>query len=179
MIDWITVCSANVSKRVAGDIKPNSIVSILGKNCMSATGRRWHWDSMSRRTSKLLPLEFDDIDNEWEVGIGRGAPLILPQRLHIQRIIRFAQETEGTMLLHCWAGISRSGAAAVISAVARGHPFEEATDLIPQFSLSPNPRMIQLADDELELGGLLVDAVNLAEHRAYGSSIYRSSYDRR
>jgi predicted protein tyrosine phosphatase len=179
MIDWITVCSANASKRIADEIKPDSIVSILGKNCMGTSARWWHRESMSKRTPRLLSLEFDDIDNEWEIGLGRNAPLILPEKRHVQKIIEFARNTEGTMLLHCWAGISRSGAAAVISAVARGHSIEEAVSLIPEFSLSPNPRMIDLADEELGLNGDLIAAVNLAEHRAYGSSIYKSGYDRR
>jgi predicted protein tyrosine phosphatase len=179
MTDWITVCSANAVKKVADEIKPSSIVSIVGRNCMGNSSRDWLRTSLSKRTPKLLPLNFDDIDNDGEIGLGRRAPLILPQRYHVQKLIKFSQETYGSMLLHCWAGISRSGAAAIIAAISRGHSVDESMWLIPKFSLSPNPRMIQFADEELGLNGELITAVKETEDNIYGSSIYKSGYEGR
>lgn len=179
MIGWIEICSANAAKRMADEMKPDSIVSIVGKNCMGLSSMNWLRTSLSKRTPRLLPLNFDDIDNEGEIGLGRNAPLTLPERYHVQKLIEFSRNTEGTMLLHCWAGISRSGAAAIIAAIARGHSVDESMFLIKEFSLSPNPRMIQFADEELGLNGELIQAVKETEDNIYGSSIYKSGYERR
>ena len=67
------------------------------------------------------------------------------------------------LLIHCWAGISRSCAAAYILACDRnpGHEQEIAVDLRRRAPFAtPNRLMVQLADDMLVRGGRMVDAID-------------------
>jgi predicted protein tyrosine phosphatase len=92
----------------------------------------------------------------------------LPASVHLETLIDFAHRTaqsgQGeTLLIHCWAGISRSTAAAYITAAS----------LLPQFSehalalhlraasptASPNRLMIELADALLQREGRMIAAI--------------------
>jgi predicted protein tyrosine phosphatase len=88
---------------------------------------------------------------------------ILPQSQHIQTLIDFIHgwKRNDPLLLHCFAGVSRSSAAALITLVtlAPGREDEAARALRcagPHFS--PNRLMIQLADDILGTRGRLLAA---------------------
>ncbi len=75
------------------------------------------------------------------------------------------------MLVHCWAGISRSSATAFILACERAPDASEReiaqTLRRASVAASPNPLMVQLADDMLSRGGRMVNAV-----RAIGPGTY-------
>jgi predicted protein tyrosine phosphatase len=67
------------------------------------------------------------------------------------------------LLIHCWAGISRSCAAAYILACDRnpGHEHEIAADLRRRAPFAtPNRLMVRLADDMLVRRGRMVDAID-------------------
>jgi predicted protein tyrosine phosphatase len=103
-----------------------------------------------------LRLLFSDVNEE----IGGPAPG------DVRRLIRAAEslaERSGRVVIHCQAGISRSTAAAVIVyAVLLGEGCEEeamARVLAAQELARPNRRMIALADEMLQRGGRLIDAV--------------------
>jgi predicted protein tyrosine phosphatase len=81
----------------------------------------------------------------------------------VQRLIEFAKElhgSQGRVLIHCEAGVSRSSAAAlIVYACLLGPGFErEAMErVLRQRPVArPNRRMVELADNLLERGGRLV-----------------------
>ena len=103
-----------------------------------------------------LVLEFHDI-------ISPQAGLRAVQPADIAAIIAFAQGWDGTapLLVHCWAGISRSTAAAYIIVCLLGADEHAAAQALraaaPQ--ATPNARMIALADAQLGCAGRMVGAI--------------------
>ena len=87
---------------------------------------------------------------------------IHPRESHIRELIDFLAgwQAETPLLVHCYAGISRSSAVALIARVVKsGKPLDSATALrraAPQ--AKPNSLIVALADDTLNLGGSLIDA---------------------
>lgn len=108
--------------------------------------------------SQHLVLRFNDISGPTE-------GLTEPSRADIEKLIAFASTWHGPapFLVHCWAGISRSPAAAYIIACARGADGEEQKQApalrhaSPQ--ATPNPLMIALADDILNRSGRMIQAI--------------------
>jgi predicted protein tyrosine phosphatase len=92
--------------------------------------------------------------------------LIHPTADHIEQILAFAQEWDhqGPLVVHCWAGISRSTAAAFITLCAlnedglEGQIARALRDVSK--TATPNPLMVALADDYLGRRGRMVDAIN-------------------
>jgi predicted protein tyrosine phosphatase len=66
----------------------------------------------------------------------------------------------GSLLVHCWAGVSRSTATALIAHVMKtDDPLRAATALrLAAPYAFPNRRIIALADEVLGLNGALIDA---------------------
>jgi predicted protein tyrosine phosphatase len=67
------------------------------------------------------------------------------------------------MLVHCWAGVSRSTASAFIVACDR-NPDADETAIAAALrkagpGATPNPLIVRLADDVMGRGGRMVDAV--------------------
>ena len=90
--------------------------------------------------------------------------LIMPDAALIDSVLDFgrARADEAPLLIHCWAGISRSSAAAYILACDR-HPgreseIAEALRARAPFA-TPNRLMVALADDLLGCNGAMVDAI--------------------
>lgn len=91
--------------------------------------------------------------------------LIAPQESHVLQIIDFARtwDQSSPLLIHCWMGVSRSPAAALIAALAV-HPRQDDVDLTERLRLAspfatPNARLVEIADDVLGRNGNLVRAV--------------------
>lgn len=88
-----------------------------------------------------------------------------PEERHITRLIDFAAswDRSSPLLIHCWMGISRSTAAAYITAMALDPSLDEdlfASELRRQSpSATPNRRLIALADDVLKRDGRMVSAI--------------------
>ncbi|MEM8769227.1 MAG: protein tyrosine phosphatase [Pseudomonadota bacterium] len=88
---------------------------------------------------------------------------VLPEREHVEALVRFIDAwspEEGALLTHCYAGVSRSTAAALIAAAMKtGDPHWSALRLrAASPHAAPNRRIISLADDVLGLGGRLREA---------------------
>ena len=90
---------------------------------------------------------------------------VLPAAEHIGQLLAFvhAWTRESPLVLHCWAGISRSTAAAYIAACALA-PERDETEFAQALreaspSATPNPRFIALADDLLGRRGRMIDAI--------------------
>ena len=106
-----------------------------------------------------LKLTFHDIITPAE---GFTAPA--PE--DVETLIRFLDgwTRDNPMLIHCWAGISRSTAAA-FTAMCHYHPDKDELRLAQQLRTlshvaTPNRRMVAFADDILNRRGRMVDAVD-------------------
>lgn len=107
---------------------------------------------------KGLSLIFNDI-----VELREG--LVMPEKRHVEELLEFAEtwDREKPLLIHCYAGISRSTASAYIMALALNPELDEAVlakklrALSP--SATPNIRLIELADQILGRKGRMVEAI--------------------
>ena len=91
--------------------------------------------------------------------------LTAPDRDMMQAVLDFGREGERRrpLLIHCWAGISRSSAAAFAIACDRNPRFERdiATELRRRApSATPNGLMVRLADDLLQRDGRMIEAID-------------------
>ena len=91
--------------------------------------------------------------------------LIAPDETHVSRIIDFAAswDQQAPLLIHCWMGVSRSPAAALIAALSIA-PDQDDGVLVQRLRAAapfatPNARIIEIGDKLLGRGGRLVDAV--------------------
>ena len=87
-----------------------------------------------------------------------------PSDLDVARLLAFASEWDGArpMLVHCWAGVSRSTAAAYAIACARSRrPELELALALREASpgATPNPLIVALADARLGRGGRMIEAM--------------------
>ncbi|MGD9920877.1 MAG: tyrosine phosphatase family protein [Pseudorhodoplanes sp.] len=112
-----------------------------------------------------LLLDMDDI-----VTIMNG--YVHPSEVHVEKLIDFVTSWDrGTpIVVHCYAGISRSTAGAFITACALNPKRDEASIARAIRSVSPsaqpNIRLVSLADDILGRGGRMTSAI-----RAIGPGI--------
>jgi predicted protein tyrosine phosphatase len=91
--------------------------------------------------------------------------LVAPDRDIMQAILDFGRNAalQRALLIHCWAGISRSSAAAFAIACDRNPGFERdiASELRRRSpSATPNRLMVRLADDLLERDGRMIEAID-------------------
>ncbi|MCE7028966.1 tyrosine phosphatase family protein [Jiella avicenniae] len=105
-----------------------------------------------------LFLGFNDIAEEM-------AGFVAPSRDHLDQLIAFGSRwsRDRPLAIHCFAGISRSTAAAYILAIAINPDLDEAA-LANELrrrspSATPNPRLVALADEKLGRGGRMVAAI--------------------
>ncbi|MGH6859354.1 MAG: tyrosine phosphatase family protein [Phyllobacterium sp.] len=91
--------------------------------------------------------------------------MVHPSADHIEQFLAFARRWDRTapLLIHCYAGISRSTAGAYITALALNPALKEA-ELARTLrrnapSATPNSRLVALADDLLGRQGRMVDAI--------------------
>lgn len=105
-----------------------------------------------------LFLGFNDITEPAE-------GMIPPGEDHVRRLIGFVEgwDRAAPMVIHCWAGISRSTAGAYISMCAL-HPDLEEDELAREIrrlspSATPNIRLVRFADGILGRDGRMVAAI--------------------
>lgn len=109
-------------------------------------------------SARWLSLTFHDI-----ASAGPGlTPVSVEQ---VQDLLTFARAWDGRspMLIHCWAGVSRSPAAAYVVACARSEPgleqvWADRLRTAAPFA-TPNLRMVELADDILSREGRMTEAI--------------------
>jgi predicted protein tyrosine phosphatase len=90
---------------------------------------------------------------------------VLAGAKHMEQLLAFVRTwgRESPLVLHCWAGISRSTAGAYIAACALAPEWDETSialalrEAAP--SATPNARFVALADDILGRRGRMVDAI--------------------
>lgn len=102
-----------------------------------------------------LRLEFDDVSK-----MSDGATLASP--VDIENVIRFCHRIDGPVLIHCYAGISRSAAVACILVAMKLGPGREDEALhevhVVKPSVYPNKHILNLADQLLDRRGKLLQA---------------------
>jgi predicted protein tyrosine phosphatase len=90
---------------------------------------------------------------------------VMPGTAHVDTLLRFAADWDGAapLLIHCYAGVSRSTAAAFVLACALQPEADEATLACALRSASPtatpNPRIVALADAMLDRRDRMIAAV--------------------
>ena len=92
---------------------------------------------------------------------------IAPSEADVTAVIAFARrwDRKAPLLIHCFAGISRSTAAAYITACAL-HPELDEADIADRLraaspTATPNPLMILIADRMLDRDGRMRDAITM------------------
>lgn len=119
-------------------------------------------------------------------GLEEGEMLGIPRKEHLQAMFQFADSVpEEPLLVHCWAGVSRSTAVALALIVRGmyldGYTQEEITGQAPELLLAirpqaaPNPLMLELGlseflnpEDARQLMVALVNHPVLLENRFNG-----------
>jgi predicted protein tyrosine phosphatase len=91
--------------------------------------------------------------------------LIAPQETHVAQIIEFARtwDQASPLIVHCWMGVSRSPAAAMIASLAV-EPDDDDDALAQRLRAAspfatPNMRLVEIGDAMLQRGGRFVKAV--------------------
>ena len=88
-----------------------------------------------------------------------------PARDHVERLLAFSRDwdAEEPLLIHCWAGISRSMASAytvLCDRLGPGREVEIAMAIRRRAShANPNPLLVRHADEALGRGGRMIDAL--------------------
>ena len=100
--------------------------------------------------------------------------MIPPDEQLVRDLLAFGGQWTGDapMLIHCWAGISRSTASAFVLACERNPQADERQMALVMRRAarhaSPNRRIIALADDIMGRGGRMADAVAAMGDYDYG-----------
>lgn len=91
--------------------------------------------------------------------------LVLPGEAHVSSLLDFVQgwDKAAPLVIHCWAGISRSTAGAFITACALTPDADEA-ELASVLrarapSATPNARLVAIADRMLARDGRMIEAI--------------------
>ena len=131
--------------------RPSHLVTLLSPEHMIETP-----DGID--PARHLRLAVNDVANVW-------AAEMPPEPHHVDKLLSFGRTWNGEapMLVHCWAGISRSMAAAYILLNDRMGPgFEEKIALRMRMLAPhafPNPLLVSYADETLGRKGRMIDAV--------------------
>ncbi|WP_105437248.1 tyrosine phosphatase family protein [Neorhizobium sp. T25_13] len=100
-----------------------------------------------------------------DIGFAGTGGLIAPSEAHVESLIGFVRDWDqaAPIVIHCWMGVSRSPAAAVI-AVLSLHPEEDDFALAARLRsvaphATPNTRLIEIGDRLLARNGRLIAAI--------------------
>ncbi len=114
-------------------------------------------------TDRRLRLVFNDVNiSEMDYSYDH------PQKHHVEKLIQFAKDIkniDGALLCHCYAGISRSTAASLITLTVwlgiENIDYACAYVKNARSQACPNDIMLRYADEILQLDGKLVSRRNL------------------
>jgi predicted protein tyrosine phosphatase len=148
----LIVCPLSQVLTVIATRRPSHLITLLDPESLIPTPHPLAAD-------RHLRLGVNDIA---EPSIGH----ICPDEALVRRILDFGAGWDAAqpMLVHCWAGISRSTATAFLLACERNPETDEAEIASALRDASrhahPNRRIVALADDVMGRGGRMVDAVD-------------------
>jgi predicted protein tyrosine phosphatase len=146
----IIVCPLSYVDAVVAQRRPSHLVTLLDPDHFIDTPG-------GIEAARHLRVGIHDICEAYE-------GYLCPEEAHVTRLVEFARDWTGDapLLVHCWAGISRSTAAAFTLACERNPGVDER--LIARRlreasrTATPNRRIVALADDMLGRRGRMVDA---------------------
>ncbi len=135
---------------------------------VARTGARHIVSLVNAGTPMRLPAGFDSAGHLFLAMNDIVAPLAgmtAPGHAHVAAYMEYLEDwaRSGPLVIHCFAGISRSTAAAYI-AVAMLEPSRDEAELALELrarapSATPNARLVALADDVLGRNGRMVRAI--------------------
>lgn len=147
----IVVCPLNAVNHVIEKYNPSHLVTLLNVDMMIDT-------PSGLRTGSHLKLSMNDID-------APADGLVAANEDQIRSLIDFIDSWDRTssFAIHCWAGISRSTAAAFVT-LCRLHPNRDENEIAAQLRASapfatPNRLIVHLADEALGRQGRMYDAI--------------------
>ena len=146
----IYVCPLSQVHAAIRKLTPSHLVSLLDPKSMIETP-----PGIVR--GRHLRLSVNDIAEPRE-------GLVLPGESHIREILDFVDgwDQRAPLLIHCWAGISRSTATAYIALchLNQGQEYDAAKKMrAAARHAQPNRRLVALADTLMGRGGRMIDAV--------------------
>lgn len=155
----IYVCPLATVPDAIRTVRPSHLVSLLDPESMIDTPQ-------GIACERHLRLGINDIAEPYE-------DLVVPETRHVAELLTFVRSwgQDAPLLIHCWAGISRSTAAAFIAlcALNKNYPEDELARLVRRRGAHayPNKLLVKLADDMLGRKGRMraaVEALGTAPH---------------
>lgn len=147
----LIICSLASLPDVVAQRQPSHLITLLGPD--------WMIDELDEiGPGRHLRITVDDIHEPMP-------GLIAPEAGDVERALAFARAWDGDapMVVHCFAGVSRSSATALAIACERnpGTPEHEIALLLRRLAphAFPNRRITAIADQLLGRRGRLIDAV--------------------
>jgi predicted protein tyrosine phosphatase len=146
----IIVCPLSHVPSLILERRPSHLITLLSPSEMIETPK-------GMRPERHLRIGVNDIAE-----ITEG--LVAPDAAMVERILAFGKGWSGAspLLIHCWAGISRSTATAFMLMCDHNPqtPEAEIAKALREASVhaTPNLRFVALADDLLGRGGRMLDA---------------------
>jgi Predicted protein tyrosine phosphatase len=148
----ILVSPLSAVPAVIRDHKPSHIITLLSPEYMIETPAGF-------APERHLRVSINDV-----VAIQDG--MIVPSGVHITEIMEFSRDWDATqpMLVHCWAGVSRSMATAfaiLCDRIGAGRESEIARYMRAEAPhANPNRLIVRLADAYLKRDGAMMRAVD-------------------
>lgn len=147
----LIVCGLSEVAPLIARRRPSHLITLLDPASMIATPE-------GVAPERHLKLGVNDIVEPMD-------DMIAPDETVVGRILGFGATWDASqpMLVHCWAGISRSTATAFILACEKSPRADERAIALAMRRAAPhaapNRRIVALADDLMGRGGRMVDAV--------------------
>lgn len=147
----IWICSLAAAPQLARKVRPSRVLSLLSPYDTFPV-----FEGLATDFHLQVPIHDITADiGDWRAPLASDA----------ERVIRFVEgwDRADPMLIHCWAGISRSTASAFITACVHNPKADEEEIAFAIRSASPtaspNARLVAHADALLERGGRMTRAV--------------------
>ena len=146
------VCSLADMPNLVADVGARYLVSAINNSMLPPTPPGLAGD-------RHLQLGMNDISQPRE-------GLVLPGEAHVAALLAFVRrwDHDGPLVVHCWAGISRSTASAFITLCALNPSVDEAVIAgrlrTASRTATPNPRLVAIADSLLSRDGRMVRAIS-------------------
>jgi predicted protein tyrosine phosphatase len=148
----IVVCPLGSIAELAVRHKASHLVSLIAER------QDFHRPGLIQ-AERHLTLKMNDI-----AFAGTG-DLVAPTEEHVERLVAFVRQWDraAPIVIHCWMGVSRSPAAAVIASLAVD-PDEDDVSLAQRLRAAaphatPNARLIEFGDQLLGRKGRLIAAI--------------------
>ena len=147
----LIICGLSEVPRLVAERRPSHLVTLLDPASMIET-------PAGIEARRHLRLAVNDIAAPTE-------GLIAPDAALVEALLAFGADWDerAPMLIHCWAGISRSTASAFVLACERSPEADERAIARAMREAAPhaypNRRIVGLADDLMGRRGRMVDAI--------------------